>query len=126
MQELRELARTGEIAGFISEPPPNLSTETVHGVNLVVDHFWLRYYRAFYAARAEESVFSGSYRSRRLFGHKDMDFEWRPTGWADHCQAWGYPRDAHPVVIQIHLRNQGFVKVGWVAFWAADSRVDWR
>ena len=21
---------------------------------------------------------------------------------------------------------QGFVKVGWVAFWAADSRVDWR
>jgi hypothetical protein len=105
MQELRDLARGDEISSFIVDPPNGLSTEYVQGVNLTIDAFWLRYYRANYGARTEESPTNTSFRMRRFISDRILDFSWRPTGWNAHCRARGYPSNSQPVIMQVLLRG---------------------
>src|SRR5712691_11012776 len=104
MQELRDLAASEAIRGFVVDPPRRLE-ESVQGVNLFIDAYWLRTFRANFSYRTEEPVARDSFRLRRQIENFRIDFQWRPAGWADHCVARGYPPDAAPVVVQVLLRE---------------------
>jgi hypothetical protein len=81
MQELRELARTPPINGFIADPPPIYSNGGVQGVNLEVDRYWLRCFRTEFGFWAEAAVPSFNYRIRKLLRDHRLDFSWKPPRW---------------------------------------------
>ena len=105
MEELRQLARSPEIAGWIADPPRRLAPNIVQGVNLAIDPFWLRSYRAYFGFRTEQSPSADSFRTRKTTEEFRVRFDWRPPGWKEHCVAKGYTEDA-PVVIQVLLRQR--------------------
>lgn len=111
MQELRDLANK-ILWGFIVDPPYLLSAERVQGVNLEIDSFWLRSYRAMFSYWAETEPASFSYRLRKMVTGDQLDWDWRPkTDWAQHWRTKGFPIEAsettnpHPVEIVILLRE---------------------
>jgi hypothetical protein len=120
MQELRDLAQTPLISGFIVDPPTLLSTERVQGVNLEIDKFWLQSYRSNFGFWAETEPASFSYRLKKIIDADRLNWDWRPKNgmWQQHCQSKGFPsntkdaKDPHPVEIVVLLRafpDRGFL-----------------
>jgi hypothetical protein len=105
MEELRDLVRVQPISGFVVDPPQRLLGEGVHGVNLLIDRYWLRSYRANVGLFADATPAERSVRARRAIGKDRMSmyFDWRPSGWTEHCKTRGYPTEAHPVTIEVLL-----------------------
>jgi hypothetical protein len=105
MQELRELARTPQINGFIADPPPIYSNGGVQGVNLEVDRYWLRCFRTEFGFWAEAAVPSFNYRIRKLLRDHRLDFSWKPPRWDEYCKSRGFDKDANPVTIVVLLSD---------------------
>jgi hypothetical protein len=106
VQELRDLARAPLIAGFVADPPYLLSTDFVQGINLDIDPYWLRMYRASFAGYVEsESGGQYSYRFMRLLKGRTLNWDWRPSGWNYHCRTRGYAENSHPARVIVLLRE---------------------
>lgn len=103
MQELRDLARTPAVAGFVADPPNIYFSRGIQGVNLEVDRYWLRSYRTENAFWTETEPPSFSYRMRKLLRKAHLDFSWRPPNWAQYCIRKGFGEEAHPATIVVLL-----------------------
>jgi len=116
LDELRQLGTVGEIANWVESPPSELSTETVHGVALDIDDYWLSYWQSYKGLM----TFAGTQpilnvyiqpeaklgRTFRTNFNARYDFLDRPKDWRDYCDSRGYQEDAHPVRVIIVLREK--------------------
>lgn len=111
MNELRALGREGDIADFVDRPPHGLSPESVSGVSLRLDDYWLNWYlRAYWAPRywggaAVGGVAWPSQRDLRTHFGVVYDFNAKPPDWDNYCKQRGMHEGAHPVSIVVILRQ---------------------
>lgn len=105
MRELRRLAaESGPIANFVEDPPYPLNRETMSGMSLRIDRYWLRWWWARFGVpwgvwglRTHRDWFDAR--------HISFDFDGRPEDWERYCENRGFEGNAHPVALIVILRH---------------------
>jgi hypothetical protein len=100
MQELRELGQSDLIGTFVERMPNGLTLETVSGVSLRIDDYWLRSYLQYAEVGPERTQ-----RRVRTNGGPRYPFDERPNNWRAHCKEKGWNPEAHPVAVIVIVNS---------------------
>lgn len=126
--ELREFADGQNFRAFIDRHIGEALPEgSVRGVHVGADKFWVECWLAEWAWRYVPYPKSYSWPVQRLDIRRlrtftdvlTFDFDFRPSGWSEHCRSRGYPDDGSPIYIKFIL----FEDFEWKA--QSDLRRSW-
>ena len=119
MRALQEFARSDAVEAFERRLESSLPADSVRGVHVDLDRYWLASWLAWMGARLADGprswpaeAWAGTARAvtprmlSRLFG-VEIELEYRPRDWPDYCRRRGYGGEADPILLRIILTSSG-------------------
>lgn len=106
---LRNTARTF-VPRFLDEFSERINWETVRGLHLSMDSYWMYHYRLRYSKDRYDWLFSNyiceKIKRDEFQSARDFFKDFGPPDWEDHCKYLGYQKNSLPIVFRVVFREE--------------------